>query len=499
MSAPRRYRFGPLEQRGVVGPLRVGQVVLLAAAGAVVLGILYAFRNVVGLALGLAIFAGAATLVLAPVDGRTADEWMPVVIRWLLRRGRGRLEYRSASPTRGFRHPAGKEQDRAPSLPPSLGELDMLEVPYGRRAVGVLRDRRAGTYTVAIAVRAGAFGLRDVVEQERKLAAWGSVLAGCARDGSPVRRLQWIETTLPGEADELAAHLQSERDRTVPMESDLVRSYIELIEQAAPVTREHEILIALQIDQRRAGRELRRLGGGDDGACAVLLREAENLAENLTAAEVTVFGLLQPDHYAAAIKDAFDPFGRQARGRSAVAQGVEAGVDPALMGPEADRTAWGHYQTDSAVHATYWISSWPRSDVGPMFMAPLLMQTTALRRVSVTIEPIPYSVALRRAEAAQTAEVAEEMQRQRQGFMTTARLRRRQQAASRREEELADGHAEFRYVGFVSPYERSVDALERCTPSIEHAGALARLELRRLWGEQDAAFANTLPIGRGLV
>jgi hypothetical protein len=90
------------------------------------------------------------------------------------------------------------------------------------------------------------------------------------------------------------------------------------------------------------------------------------------------------------------------------------------------------------------------------------------------------------------------MQRQRQGFMTTARLRRRQQAASRREEELADGHAEFRFAGYVSGYERSVEALERSTPSIEHAGALARLELRRLWGEQDAGFANTLPICRGL-
>ena len=30
MSA-RRYRFGPLEQRAVVGPLRAGQVVIVAA------------------------------------------------------------------------------------------------------------------------------------------------------------------------------------------------------------------------------------------------------------------------------------------------------------------------------------------------------------------------------------------------------------------------------------------------------------------------------------
>jgi hypothetical protein len=313
-----------------------------------------------------------------------------------------------------------------------------------------------------------------------------------------VRRLQWIESTLPGQGDELAAHFQAERDRAVPLDSNLVRSYIELVESAAPVTQEHEILIALQIDQRRAGRELRRLGGGDQGACEVLLREAESLAERLGIAEVEVFGLLRPRHYAEAIRDAFDPFGRQGRARAALGDPGGGGVEPALMGPLADDTAWSHYQTDSAVHATYWIAAWPRTDVGPTFLAPLLMQTTALRTVSVTIEPIPYSLAMRRAEAAQTAEVAEELSRERQGFITTARTRRRQQAASRREEELADGHAEMRIAGFVRVFERSLEALERSAPSVEHAGALARLELQPLYGEQDAGFAFTLPIARGL-
>ena len=51
----------------------------------------------------------------------------------------------------------------------------------------------------------------------------------------------------------------------MPLDSNLVRSYIELLESAAPATQEHEILIAVQIDQRRGGRELRRLGGGDAG------------------------------------------------------------------------------------------------------------------------------------------------------------------------------------------------------------------------------------------
>jgi CRP-like cAMP-binding protein len=82
--------------------------------------------------------------------------------------------------------------------------------------------------------------------------------------------------------------------------------------------------------------------------------------------------------------------------------------------------------------------------------------------------------------------------------MTTARIRRRQQAAAGREEELADGHAEMRFAGFVTASARSASELERTAAEVEHAAALCRLELQRLYGEQDAGFTFSLPLGRGL-
>jgi hypothetical protein len=494
----RRYRFGPLEQRGVLGPLRLGQVVVLALAAALGLAALYAFRNWLGLAVALALTGGAGAAVLLPFEGRTLEAWAPLGIRWALRSREQKRGYRSRAPQAGFHTDAEGTAFGEGSLPDELAGLRILEVPYGSDCVGVLHDRAGGTYTAALAVRAGAFGLLDGAEQERKLDGWGSVLASLARDGSPVRRLQWIERTLPAQGDELAGYLQAERDRAVPLDSGLVASYIELVESAAPATQEHEILLALQIDERRGARELRRMGGGEQAACELVLREAENLAERLSIAEVTVFGLLRPRRYAETIRDAFDPFGRQGRARAALGDPDRAGVDPALMGPLADETSWSTYRTDSAWHATYWIASWPRTDVGPAFLTPLLMQTTALRTVSVCIEPVSHSIAIRRAEAARTAEVADELQRERQGFMTTARIRRRQQAAAGREEELADGHAETRRAGFVTVSARSASELEQTAGEIEHAAALARLELQRLYGEQDAGFTFSLPLGRGL-
>jgi hypothetical protein len=498
VGSERRYRFGPLEQRALVGPLRPGQVVILALGAAIGLGALYGLRSFAGLAIGAGAICAAAAAILVPLEGRTAEEWAPIAIGWALRRKRAKAGYRSTAVGGGTRIGHDGEPVHELSLPPALAGLELLSVPYGREEVGIMRDRREGSYTAVLAVRAGAFGLRDAAEQERKLDAWGSVLASCGRDGSPVRRLQWVERTLPAQGDELAAHLQAERDRSVPIDSTLVRSYIELIESAAPATQEHEVLIAIQIDQRRGAKELRRLGGGEEAACELLLREAESFAERLSLAELTVFGVLRPRQYAEVIRDAFGPFGRQARARATLGESDRKGVEPTLMGPLADETTWSAYRTDSAVHATYWISGWPRTDVGPTFLMPLLMQTSALRTVSVTIEPIPYSVAMRRAEAARTAEVAEEMQRERQGFLTTAQVRRRQQAATRREEELADGHALLRWVGMVTVSDRSAEGLERGTSNVEHSGAQARLEMQRLYGEQDAAFACTLPLCRGL-
>lgn len=494
----RRYRFGPLEQRSVIGPLRAGQVAIVAVAALLGLGSLYALRSFAGMAVAIVVLSIATAVIFLPVGGRTAEEWAPVVARWLLRSRRSGDGYRSGAPSAGVQITEDGEQTYAPSLPPELGSIDLLSVPYGSEEVGVVRDRREGTYTAAIAVRAGAFALRDAAEQERTLDAWGGVLASCARDGSPIRRLQWLERTVPGQGDDLASYMQEKRDRTVPLDSSLVRSYIELLESAAPVTQEHEVLLALQIDQRRGGREIKRLGGGEEGACELLLREAEALAQRLASAEITVFGLLRPRQYAEVIRDAFDPFGHQGRARAALGDPEREGVDPALMGPLAEQASWSHYRTDSACHCTWWVSSWPRSDVGPTFLAPLLMQGTALRSVSVTIEPIPYSTAMRKAEMAQTAEVAEELSRQRQGFMTTARIRRRQQAASRREEELADGHAQLRVVSFVTAYNATAELLERTKSEVEHGAQLSRLELQPLYGEQDAGFANTLPLCRGL-
>jgi hypothetical protein len=495
----RRYRFGPLERRGIVGGLRTGQAAIVGASLVAVVVLLQVSTSPAVVFGALLLAAGATAVAFYPLYGRTPEQWLPVVWAWGLRRLRGRTHYRSGAPTAGASgDPTGGEIELPVSLPEEVGALDVLAAPLRGEPVGVVKDRKANTYTAVLAVRVRSFGLLDRAEQERRLAGWGAVLAGLARENSPVRRLQWVERTVPSDGDEVARYLQEERDTTVPLASSSVASYIELVESAGAVTQDHELFVALQLDARRAWRQVKRLGKGDRGATALLLRELETLAERLVAADVQVQGALRPRMLARAIRDAFDPYGRTNRTRLAAVDPSRAGVDPAHAWPVAAEAAWGTYRTDSALHATYWVAGWPRIDVGATFLAPLLMQTNVLRSVAVTMEPVAPSVALRKIEAARTTDVADEQTRQRQGFVTTARKRLQQDATARREQELADGHAEFRFAGYVTVSAPDDDGLERACAEVEHAAQQARLELHRLYGEQESAFTFTLPLGRGL-
>ena len=91
------------------------------------------------------------------------------------------------------------------------------------------------------------------------------------------------------------------------------RSYEALIDGASRVTQDHEVLIAVQVDQRRAWsraardphvRQLDR----DEQACRVLARELQALASRFDPVDLAVAGLLTPEQYAAALHVAFDPY-----------------------------------------------------------------------------------------------------------------------------------------------------------------------------------------------
>ncbi len=498
---PRSYRFGTLERGGFHGGLRTTQLALLGACT------LIAFAGFLGLgarhpsgAIVLALVCAAVALTGAflPVAGQPLCDWAPTAARYVVA-GRVRRTWRSPLPALGLRSAGLRARDtQALVLPPALAGLELLSLPLPGADIGVLADRRAGTYTATLAVRVAAFGLLDRAEQERRLERWGTVLASLAREGSPVSRVQWIERSLPADGDEIGRYLAEARDPAVPLSARSLASYVELVDEAGIVTQDHELFIALQVERRRGARAIRRSGGGDEGACNVLHRELELLAERLAAAQIGVRGALRARALCKVLRLAFDPFSRVSIARAASGGEEGDGIEPRSAAPLATEQRWAHYRSDGALHATYWIASWPRVEVPAIWLMPLLTQAGVLRTVALTMEPIAPSRAVREAEAARSSDLEEEQLRREHGFVTRARTRRRQEANVRRESELSRGHAELRFAGYITVSARSEQELELACERTEHGAAQSQLELRRLFGQQAQAFCHTLPLAGGL-
>ncbi len=188
----------------------------------------------------------------------------------------------------------------------------------------------------------------------------------------------------------------------------------------------------------------------------------------------------------------------QAVGRTPAPAGPAVDRAFAQAAPVATEEAWDHYRVDGALHATFWISAWPRVSVSPMFMDALLADSGTVRTVAVTFEPVPPERSVREVEAAITRDRADSELRRRFGQSETARQRQAQESAARREAELAAGHGEVRFAGFVTVTGRDSGDLRRACAEVHRHAARARLELRRLYGQQAEAFAFTLPLARGL-
>ena len=491
------YRFGPLERRGLFGPVRGGQVAILGIGALLAIAVLDSAPTVAGALVATVLFGGASALALAPFGSRTIEEWAPVAGSFGLRRLGGRAGFRSPIPSRGMRarRPGAdgpiELEDPPPEAPPALRGVRIIDTEYRDRPIGALSERAGRRVTAVLACRVVAFSLLDPEAQERRLARWGRVLSGAA--STPVTRIQWVERTAPAQGDELARWLHAERDPAVPLRGTaMIDSYLELIGTTARVTQEHEILVAVQIDARRVRDR------GTNAVTQALIEETERVALGLEAAEVTVLGALSPGQLARALRTAFDPYARAELATLESADPGRGGLAAANAWPLGAREGWDHYWSDGAVHASYWIGGWPRVDVSPMFMDALLGRSSTVRTVAVTFEPLPPERSTREVEAAITRDRADRELRHRFGQAETARHRQAQDATIRRESELAAGHSEVRLAGFVTVSGRDRDDLRRASTEVLEHAARARLELHRMYGQQADAFTFTLPLCRGL-
>ena len=497
-----RYRFPPLERRGVIAGWRAGQVATVACGLVLAVLSVRSRPSLPGVVLAVAWVGGAVALAFWPIAGRTGEQWLPVVARWGWAGVTGHRfepapgpdagEIIDVAPVAGAR-PRRLAPTRAPASHSAFDGLQLVDCPTddGGSVMGVLVDGRARTVTAVLEVRGHSFALLAPAEQDARVAGWARVLASLAREGSAVHRLHWVESCLPDDGGAIRSHLDDHR--VLDEHARAVRSYRRLLDEASPVTRRHRALVAVSVHRGRASRPIRSSGGGLEGALAVLGREVGAVASALAGADIGIEALLHRDGLAEVLAGALRPApaGGIADGRPS------AGTQPGEPWPMGTRSAWDSVRTDGTWHATYWVAEWPRVDVHPDFLGPLLF--APLRRtLAVVMQPVDPTRAARQVAQARTAGLADGELRRRNGFLTSARHTRERQSVDDRDVELADGHAQFRYSGYLGVTADSASELVESCAALEQAAGQARLDVRRLFGQQDSALLCLLPTGRGL-
>ena len=512
---PRRYRFGPHPHAGWILGLRGSQIAGVAVAGVFAIALLR-----IGGPLSVLLVGVEAALVGCVIGvrfaGHTALEWVPVGVRFARARTAGETRWRSSQSrmghvTRLSTRPGVDPHDLQPpvSLPAELSELELLEVRlprFGGVAMGVVHDKRAHTYTATVRCEARAFYLLGEAERETMLASYGALLTTFASDDSPVRRIAWYERTLPPGSDELVEYLHRHRRPELSEDDRGLQATWQLLSAQGRGSEDHEVLVSLQIDAQRscAARAVAHLGGGREGALALLAEQVSKLVDELTRIGVQSsqpVGARNPAvpsarGLAAIIRNGIDPFGRHERER-----GQGAGIAVESFGPRARETEWNYVLADGTLHATGHLLEWPRSDVRATFLQGILMGAPATRSVALVMNVLGPRKATRRAERAAEEASAEGSLRHRIGRRTSARDRAREHAVAQRESELAAGHALVQFAGYVTvsvPAEHGVGELNNAFGRVQAAALAAGLRLERMPGEQQEGLTYTLPLCRGL-
>jgi hypothetical protein len=498
MSDPtpaRAYRFAPLDRSGVLLGLSGRQCAVLGG-GSVAAG--WLLDRAAPAPLVLAPFLAALVVAFARVGEESMCDGFPTLARFVLRAVTGRHRWFAALPFTGaVIGPAGAAAD----LPPFMAGLEIIDVgpalgtTSARIAgVGVVLDRRAGTASATLPVHAGGFCLADRADQERLVAGWGDVLGGFCREEGLVSQIRWTEWLAPGVTGPCAGDLEEHGAAETAAED----AYRALLSEAAGTSTGHEVLVTVTVDQRRLrGAGLRR-SGRPAATTDVLVEELRLLDGRLSAAGLTVDPPLSPAELTDAIRRRFDPHGSVLPVRPdslAAAAGVVSALRAAPLATEA---AWSHVRVDGTVHRTFWVAEWPRLDVPPNWMEPLILHPGAVRTVSVVYEPVPPGRSRRQVDREATKLASDEEQRARAGFRIGARHRRQQGALVEREAELVAGFGELCFAGFVTVSAASPAALDAACADYTQAAAQVGLDLRRLDGRHDTGLLCALPVGRGV-
>ncbi|GAA1996481.1 SCO6880 family protein [Microbacterium pumilum] len=474
---PVPVQFSRLARRGILLGLSLPQLIAVSCALVTIVASLYT-SGAEAIAWTAPIWLSAILLATVGVGGRKLVEWTPVLWQWSWRRLTGQLVYRKRVE---LLRPVGTL-----ALPGDAARLrEWVDVESG--AV-MIHDPHGQTLTATLAVSHPAFVLLDPTEQHRRVTGWGRVLASACRSGR-ISRLQVSERTLL----DSGTGLDEWWDRHgVDDGRWAAATYRELIARAGPAGERHATTISIALDLHAAARQIRASGGGVRGSANILRQEMASLVNSLRAADLSVGDWLGPDDLAPVLRSAYDPAASLTLDRHPT-----LGHSLADAGPVAVTETWDGLRSDTAHHVVLWISEWPRSQVYPGFLSPLVLSNGVLRTVALHYIPVRSDHAARDIRRKKTELISDAQQRRRIGQIEDAAAAAEYEDVLQQEADLTAGHGVLRTVGLIAISAPTRAELDVAVATVEQAAIQASCETRRLVGQQAQAFAaGALPLCR---
>ena len=476
ISSPVPVRFGRRSTRGLLLGLSTTRC-LSAGAAVVALVIGLVVAGGIGLVASGVLWVPLLAAAFVTWQGVSLSEWVPVVAFWKARTVARQHEYRARV---AVPRPAGTM-----ALPGDAAALRFYEDPQSSACM--VHDPHRQTLSVTVAVTHPAYVLLSPGDQQSRVSAWGRLLAALSKSGT-CAAIQVLEATVPDPGTGVAGFYARHGTHDGGWAD---ANYAALLAQSSHTSSAHRTTITLSLDMRRAAKAIKDAGRGVKGAAAVLRSQMDALDYSLRAAELHVDRWLDAASLAVVVRQAYDP--------AASVRPDSPGATLRSAGPVGVSEHWSYLRHDSGFSTVLWISEWPRQNVAPNFLHPILFAQGVRRSLSLVAHPLGANEALKQIRKEKTEAVTDSAQKAKIGQILDLSDAQEYEDVLVREQALIAGHADVEFSGFVTVTAPSRDELAAAVSLIEQAVGQSTCETRILYGRQAQGFVvSALPFARSV-
>jgi hypothetical protein len=445
------------------------------------------------------LWVGLTTVVIVPVRGRSATQWIVATARFAIGSAAGWTRFRARS-TRGRIEDLAKAD-----LPGVLTAIQIHEGPPvgpSQARAAVIQNHATKTWSVTASVTHPGIGMADSPRRHLMGVGLSDLLDLCSRT-ELIDEVLFMVRTVPDDGAERAQWMQRQRRSDSPGVAQLINDDLRSALSKASVRAES--FVTLVVPESRLAKEAKEAGGGFDGRVRVLYLVMGEVEAHLRGAMgMTDVAWLTAAALAAACRTGFAPGDRagivDAMAAHEASASVNAEVPWSMAGPSGADQLVRHYSHDAwnSVSATIKL---PVKGAVMGALAPVLTPTEAGERRSfmVSYPIIRQQVADRRSASSEWGADLGEALRERAKMKQRTKARDEADKARALDRKLARGNSMTQPHAVctvtvpktlrISEFGRRLDA------SIRRAGfAPVRLDM-----SHDVGFASsTVPLGVSL-